>query len=658
MDNNNELDNYLATEFPDDRQTDQQKRVLSNYLKEIFPDATTPQLMKERIDEVDRRVKAFYLLTAQRAAVQENTTLKRVEGLSKEAFAADSENRNALGQVQSAVGSAGWPHTASPSGSGPKFVFDTPLLRKVYNDNVREKVKVLFARGKRTGNSRRQLLARLGNQYGLQRSVDMIERPPNQIPAENAESMTTDEHIVETNLFRFAMFGPQNSNNLLFEPTARNIEALNVTQTTLFDKEEFPKNISASVSDFVNRAETQMSQSPEQQTIAADEQGAEASPAQQVQPDVPDVAPVPAAEPSPVVANADQSTDQLLNQTFDAARPSDCDATEQNLQALEDRYAGLAQKIGQYNTASEEAVVLLQSQKTLIDELRKNQAAGGQAQAQLEADLEKCQAEKNVVSEERDNLEQERNRLNEQLAETGGESATLKAVIDGLKGAIDAQEKKLDDLQDAELRIEESLYQIEPQDGAVQKLEQLKNRLQQRAGTVVDRIAELQRELQVQQEMVSQLEQRRDDLQQQLEQAQQRIDTLESQINDLGGQERDIISKLGVASREFKQQVANYSTFCQEMAEKLQSLLDRASQLETGLDAPITALQEAIKEAQGSLAQTGAAAASSPAEAAQPAATMGAADEIAGVADAAEQFETGAPVRPLQSAPDPTGAAV
>lgn len=647
---NSELDKYLLAEFPDDAQTDNKKGVLASYLKKIFPEAKTPDAMKKEIDNVDNRVKAFYLMSAARTARQGNTTLKdaKVNGLSKEDFEAKrtppfkdevrSMVRSELAQTQVLDG---WP---LPKRANPNFIFNTELLAQVYENEVRSVVAPLFAGGKRNSpkkpESRNTYLKRLGSSYGLDRAPqDALEttKGDKKVPGSSEErfddkGVLYDEHGVEHAVFRFAMFRPANDKNFLFdvsgsgEPQKMNRDAFEASKT-IFEKPQFPKNISASVADFVKKAQDQINMS---ETAAPTQQPTEETPATETPSaaeTLPPQAPEAVEDQAAVAAATPAAKPAAAGRSYEASTPSDCDEAKNLAAALKQQIDALKGKLGEYDSAADGAKVQINSQLETIQLLQSQLQQGlvdntrfETEKADLEKNLLECRAEKNALDEQIKNLKERIATLEKELQEIQFGEKNLQSTLDGLKAAIQSQNSVLDQIDDMTVNVQTELERTSD-DASANKLAELEKKLNARANAIVQKVKDLESQLAITKEGLAKAGEERSDFEKQLGDEREKLAILEAKLKTLEGDELNITEQLKVCGAQLDAQLQLYQTHCSEQLMALKDINDDLTGIVGGLDQKISDLNDVVNKAKSASA-SGAATAAAPPAAPTPAAAL------------------------------------
>lgn len=483
------LDAYLAKEFPDDAQTDLKKRVLATYLKKtLFPNAEKPSEMKAEIDKVDAKVKAYYLLTLFRADVQ-GTLLNKPDLKFAELKVSDFERSDPKeAKIQKVVTDLNFPAPGWPYLPGTNFVLNDDILKTVYSNVVASRVQSLFENNKRglpNKNVLYTLIGRLGSYYGLQRYPVDQQEPKGCIPKSDDETGRCDEHVVEKNLFRFALFGPQNEQNLVFEVSETNTNALLYAfndepyvsldgQKKAFGRDDFPdklklaaypflkkaaqkltdakKNIGDGLSRYLKKyAQEQTMSDPAatpygpgmpQQTEDPEKAKAAAAAAAEAAKQVPVAAAITtdkkgqstdvpsAAEDAPATTGEAQDVKQTQDVVapasdfipFTGDEPSECKELVAQLRQYESQVQTLDNTLESFRTAASGAEKLIQQQQTLIEQLS---ALKGEKSA-----LEGTQAE-----------------INAKLIACEGEKNLLQDRIKALEGEIDTLKKRIAELE-------------------------------------------------------------------------------------------------------------------------------------------------------------------------------------------------------------------
>lgn len=608
------LDAYLAKEFPDDAQTDLKNRVLATYLKKtLFRNAKKPSEMKAEIDKVDAKVKAYYLLTLFRADVQ-GTLLNKPDLKFAELDVSDFERSDPKeAKIQKVVtdlnfSAPGWPYLP-----GTNFVLNDDILKTVYSNVVASRVQSLFQNNKRglpTKNVLSTLIGRLGSYYGLQRYPVDQQEPKGCIPTSDDESGRCDEHVVEKNLFRFALFGPQNEQNLVFEVSETNTNALLYAfndepyvsgKKKAFGRDDFPdklklaaypffvqaaqkltdagKNIGAGLESYLNKFAPEMSDAQKAKLAAAADVNQPEEKRQM------DTGPTPfqsmPAQPAAKDAAAAAAEAQKAAENISAdeqGRSTDADVMpkEANCQALidqlaqyESRVASLETALKTYGETSDNAATLIGEQQTLIktlSDLKEKTGASVDNIAKLQAQLNECNGAKTA-------LQLKVKELEEKLQDLRARIEVLTQTIGGLQGKLSEIENIL------QIKVEPEQALATNEDTA-EKLRVLKQQLEDRAEAIRARIVKLM-------EQQAGLEAEKKVCQEKITKGQGELDIIDKTRNQITAELDEC--KAGRAAL-----LESYRIFCVNQADALTRANAMLAAATKSIDTPLNKLQQAV----------------------------------------------------------------
>lgn len=178
---------------------------LIGFIKELYPDAVTEAAMKSRVENVDAKAKAFYLIALSRLALKNTNLRNRLPGPAFVSLDASDFNGNTqrVQEIAANNGARGWP-------SPPTLFADKDLLKSAIAEGVARMTPKQTMPKSALGYA-----ARLGATYGI------------------------DPTKKEETIYRFALF----HRPLALSKTPQNKAAINELLFLLQDVKDFPATV-------------------------------------------------------------------------------------------------------------------------------------------------------------------------------------------------------------------------------------------------------------------------------------------------------------------------------------------------------------------------------------------------------------------------------
>lgn len=642
------IDDYIAEQFPDDSQVNKEggKNQLRGYLKKTFGPNIKPSELRNALNNVSDRVKAFQVVTAFRALpVDDHAQLTKALNNQSDNIETTLTNFKSI-----ATGSgpfAAWIHLEKEPKKEP-YVFSSNTLAAAHK-NIQQYVSRI-----RDGKAApRQpwigYRSRLRNHYGLRRRQDILEQGEI-IPKENeVRTPPTDEEMVESAMFRIELF--KDDKYLQFDTSsAPNVQAFNIASAALeansaananliqvLDQFREVRKIPANVGE-EKKAQEKMSEAkgttitiPAEATLptkvaeelqakkAAAAAGVEEPGVAVVPKDMPaeggdDVSAAAAAEEVqppklPAAVQAGIKAQPVLDRTFaEEETPAECVALRDAMAAFkEQQIDALTGKVNNYQVVSQNAQTLIATQQRLIAELQeKCKGAQGDLEKQLAtltAQLEECNTEKNQLDTTAAELRQQIAELEVQLTAVREELQYWRDVAADLEDEMIKTDGRLQTvLQLGEQAAEqlEVLQKLEPKTDNVkqntEKMVTLKAQLEARRLALDAKLAKLTEQLREGGESLVQKQKEFDDLNIVLEKLRTDYGDIENQINALQLDKDKLNQQVQNCASALQVQKDKYKDFCQEQAGVLNSWIDAVNTLGTNLDDQIAQLTEAVRK--------------------------------------------------------------
>ena len=636
-----ELDLYLAKEFPDDVQTkvfkktekDPQARkgFLAEYLRKLFPKADTPSKMKREIDLVDNKVKAYYLLQAIRYDLTHGTQLKSTFVQSVSDFStADFENSNKDGKiwqkVSSLTGNSQYPYTEN-------FVFDKEILAQAAS-KVKEELKDLFVSRKTIAPP----LTRLGSYYGLQRY-------PFDQQKKKEENDLTNEQVVERNMLRFELFSrPEREINFAFVVTNDNINAFLYAfsdgvylpkdgKKIMFGADNFPKQLLEAVKPFFVKAAKKILESKkligpglaEYLKNYAAEENFDTNPSDnvkklQLEEKMSDNAVASSSSTSPAqdapiqndapvveTVEKDNTENQLAQNAANVLVETEkivaseqvnlCDDVVEAAKKAEEKAKEIEKFITQLDEKSVKVQEIMTKQDSLIEQLMvlkgKHTMLEG-SNASVQAELLACQSQKLALEEELLRLKSNIEELEKKIKELEQKNIRLRDLSEKILQEIVEHDKKVVEILQLTEKIEFSLAELEAADQNTSNLLPLKEKLALRAEAIQKRVEQLKEEnnkvCQQGDENKKECDQARTDLGENI----QKITNLQTEIDKNIEKEEKLKKDLIECQQKTDKLQAAFVKFCDMQREYFKRLNEQFDGFSKKLDSSVTKLSDIV----------------------------------------------------------------
>ena len=575
-----------------------------------------------------------------------------LESLTKSDYEADrttSEGRlEKVASIAKELFIGGWPVNLKVN-----FVLDGDLLEFVYKNEVIPRVQKLFE-GVRSYKNVNSLVARLGNYYGLQRfPIDQKEQTPNQIPRGDSNAGKTDEDIVESNVFKFALFNNSNVKKFTFKNTNSNKDAISYAlgattfrgepfgiEKSIFRRKEFPKHIASAVSPFIAKVSksltpeenlnlgiseflkefpVNMSEQPTQDTQTAPVATTDVAPVAE-QPVAAPVAEQPAATPAAeqpaaeqpaaagpaatedVVAKADAAlatTEEVVESPEQNA--AKCDLVKQAADKAITQTETLLKSIEEYEKQADQVKGILARKDRLIEELLalKTEVSGLKGtSAQIQLDLVACRGEKKALEDQLVSLKEEIAKLQARIKSLEDAQSSLSAYAQKIMAQIEDYESKVDEIFDLKdkITLQQELVSGKTDEEKYATLESLANKLDARAKLIQQKIKDLTADFAgVSQEGDAAVKES-EEARKKLESLGQDAIRLQEQIDKKTTDEAKLKQDLASCADKSEKLSKAFDEFCKSQSAAFQRVNEKLAQVTEKVNSSIASLSKLIEE--------------------------------------------------------------